>query len=395
MSDFNDCVNFSYNAGYSVFWGLWGAGGYRLGSFFAFFAVNKSAIFSASTDMTSAVPSTSAASPESATREILIRCEGVTIRANRSPWFRRCIGGIFVASLLLNVWFFRKPFTDRPQPIPEQHLFGTAGVAERIAIVNFEGTISPPFTARWLKILERAREDDSVRGVVLAIDSPGGFVADSHQLYREIQRLARAKPVYVAMKRIAASGGYYIAMGIGKPGRIYVEPTTWTGSIGVIIPRYNATELVQKIGVKSEPLVTGPLKDTLNPFRDMTEQETAVWAAIMEDAFSRFVSVIADNRSDLDNAAVRELATGQIYTANQAIENHLVDKIGYVEEAVADLSQALQLKSYDAFEYHASSGLIDMILGTEVEAPRTVSEQILQASVPQAMYYASWNPWIP
>ncbi|MCA9011387.1 MAG: signal peptide peptidase SppA [Planctomycetaceae bacterium] len=345
--------------------------------------------------MTSAGPSTPVASSESATREILIRCEGVTIRANRSSWFRRCMGGVFAASLLLNVWFFWKPFTGRAQRIPEQHLFGTAGVAERIAIINFEGTISPPFTARWLKVLERAREDDSVRGVVLAIDSPGGFVADSHQLYREIQRLASAKPVYVAMKRIAASGGYYIAMGIGESGRIYVEPTTWTGSIGVIIPRYNATELVQKIGVKSEPLVTGPLKDTLNPFRDMTERETAVWAAIMEDAFSRFVSVIADNRSDLDMAAVRELATGQIYTANQAIENHLVDKIGYVEEAVADLSQSLQLRSYDAFEYHTSSGLIDLILDTEVEPPRTVSEQILQASVPQAMYYASWNPWIP
>jgi protease-4 len=345
--------------------------------------------------MTSPVPSPTIESPESATREIVIRCEGVTIRENRSPWFRRCFVGMCAASLLLNVWFFWQPFAGRPRHIPEQHLFGTAGVAERIAIVNFEGTISPPFTARWLKVLKQAREDDSVRGVVLVIDSPGGFVADSHQLYREIQRLASAKPVFVAMKRIAASGGYYIAMGIGKQGRIYVEPTTWTGSIGVIIPRYNATELVQKIGVKSEPLVTGPLKDTLNPFRDMTERETTVWAAIMEDAYSRFVSVIADNRSDLDIAAVRELATGQIYTANQAIENHLVDKIGYVEEAVADLSQSLQLKSYDAFEYHSASGLIDLFLGTEITPPRTISDQILQASVPQAMYYASWNPWIP
>ena len=345
--------------------------------------------------MTSAVPSATEGSPEPATREILIRCEGVTIRGNHSPWLRRSIWGVFVASLLLNAWFVSKPFAGRPRQISEQHLFGTAGVAERIAIVNFEGTISPPFTDRWLKELKRAREDDSVRGVVLVIDSPGGFVADSHQLYREIQRLASAKPVFVAMKRIAASGGYYIAMGIGEQGRIYVEPTTWTGSIGVIIPRYNATELVQKIGVKSEPLVTGPLKDTLNPFRDMTERETAVWAAIMEDAFSRFVSVIADNRSDLDIAAVRGLATGQIYTANQAIENHLVDKIGYVEEAVADLSQSLQLKSYDAFEYHSSSGLVDLLLGTEITPPRTISEQILQASVPQAMYYASWNPWIP
>ena len=231
--------------------------------------------------------------------------------------------------------------------------------------------------------------------MVLVIDSPGGFVADSHQLYREIQKLAKAKPVYAAMKRIAASGGYYIAMGIGEQGRIYVEPTTWTGSIGVIIPRYNATELVQRIGVKSEPLVTGPLKDTLNPFRDMTEQETSVWAAIMEDAFSRFVSVIADNRAELDIAAVRKLATGQIYTANQAVENHLVDRIGFIEDAVEDLSQALTLKTYDAFEYRSTPGFVDLLLGADATPPRTISDQILQASVPQAMYYASWNPWIP
>jgi protease-4 len=184
-------------------------------------------------------------------------------------------------------------------------------------------------------------------------------------------------------------------MGIGEQGRIYVEPTTWTGSIGVIIPRFNATELVEQFGVRSEPLVTGPLKDTLNPFRDMTDQEKTVWGAIMEDAFGRFVSVIADNRTELDEAAVRELATGQIYTANQAIENHMVDKIGYVEDAVADLAQLLKLDSYDAFEYRSTPGLIDLVLGAQASQPKTISDQILQASVPQALYYASWNPWIP
>lgn len=122
------------------------------------------------------------------------------------PEFRRCLAGMCATSVLLNVWFFLQPFAGRPRHIPEQHLFGTAGVAERIAIVNFEGTISPPFTARWLKVLKQAREDDSVRGVVLVIDSPGGFVADSHQLYRYIDPASgEREPVYVAMKRIAAS----------------------------------------------------------------------------------------------------------------------------------------------------------------------------------------------
>ena len=326
---------------------------------------------------------------------IVIHCERATVTAQRSTILRRIGITLLLASLLLNVWFIWQPFSYQRPGIAEQHLQGAAGAEDRIAVINFEGTISPPFTSRWLRQLKQAQEDKSIHGVILVIDSPGGFVADSHQLYREIQKLAKEKPVNVAMKRIAASGGYYIAMGIGKAGVIYVEPTTWTGSIGVIIPRYNATDLAQKFGVKSEPLVTGPLKDTLNPFRDMTDQEKTVWGAIMEDAFSRFVTVIADNRAELDDAGVRQLATGQIYTANQAVENHMVDRIGYVEDAIDEMAKTLNLTSYEAIEYRSSPGLIDMLIGANASQPKTLSDQILQASVPQAMYYASWNPWIP
>jgi protease-4 len=302
---------------------------------------------------------------------------------------------LLLVSIVLNLWFILDPLSYSPPRIAEQHLTGDKGAGDRIAVINFTGTISPPFTERWLKQLKQAAKDDTVKGVVMAIDSPGGFVADSHQLLREIQKLAAAKPVYVAMKRIAASGGYYIAMGIGENGRIFAEPTTWTGSIGVIIPRFNATELVQKIGLKSEPLVTGPLKDTLNPFREMTEQENQVWAAIMKDAFDRFVSVIDAGRAQLDDGAIRKLATGQIYTASQALENHLVDEIGYTEDAIAALAKQLQLPSYDAFEYRSTPGLVDSLIGSKFSGADVIADQILQASVPKAMYYASWNPWVP
>jgi protease-4 len=312
-----------------------------------------------------------------------------------SRWLRRLLLGLLAISILINLWFILDPLSYSPPRIAEQHLAGDKHAGDRIAVINFTGTISPPFTERWLKQIEQATEDESVKGVVLAIDSPGGFVADSHQLYRKIELLVKVKPVYVAMKRLAASGGYYIAMGIGEKGRIFAEPTTWTGSIGVIIPRFNATELAQKIGVKVEPLVTGPLKDTLNPFRDMTDQEKDVWAAIMTDSFDRFVSVIDTGRPQLDNAAVRALATGQIYTANQALANHLVDELGYVEDAVAALAKQLQLTSYDAFEYRSTPGLVDALIGSKASAADAITEQILQSSVPRAMYYASWNPWVP
>ncbi len=324
---------------------------------------------------------------------VVIRVEPATASGS-ARWRWQTASAALLFSVLLNVWLLLDPLGYAVPAIPEQHFSGDEGATDRIAIINFEGTISPPFTERWLRQLKRATEDKTVKGVVLAIDSPGGFVADSHQLYREIQELARTKPVTVAMKRLAASGGYYIAMGIGPQGRIFAEPTTWTGSIGVIIPRYNATELVKKIGVKVEPLVTGPLKDTLNPFRDMTEQENQVWAVIMQDSFDRFVSVIDEGRPDLDKAAVRLLATGQIYTASQALENHLVDELGYVEDAIAAIASQLQLKSFDAFEYRSTPGLIDVFLGSQVSSPDPLAE-ILQAGVPKAMYYSSWNPWVP
>ena len=323
----------------------------------------------------------------------------VVIRVESTGRRRSVISGVLTAALavsvLLNLWYILiQPALYQPPPIPEVHFQGTEGAAERIAIINFSGTISPPFTERWLRQIKQATEDDSVKGVVLAIDSPGGFVADSHQIYRELQTLVESKPVFAAMKRIAASGGLYIAMGIGPEGRIFAEPTTWTGSIGVIVPRYNAAELAGKIGVKVEPLVTGPLKDSLNPFRDLSESEQQVWAAILDDSFGRFVGVIADNRQQLDDAAVRALATGQIYTASQALENHLIDEIGYVEDALNAIAKRLKLQSYEAFEYRSMPGLVDSLLGADTTKVPSVAEQLLDAAVPRAMYYCSWNPWV-
>ena len=230
-----------------------------------------------------------------------------------------------------------------------------------------------------------------MRGVVLSIDSPGGFVADSHQLYRRIRKLSAKKPVYVSMKRLAASGGYYIAVAGGVEGRIFAEPTTWTGSIGVIVSRYDAAELAERMGVKVEPLVTGPLKDSLNPFRRMTERETAVWDAILKDSLDRFVSVIDEGRDKLDEAGVRALATGQIYTAQQALEGGLVDEIGYEEDAVAGLVKKLGLAEWEVFEYRSTPGLVDVLLGVREREPGVV-ERVLDAAVPRAMYMSSWFP---
>lgn len=311
---------------------------------------------------------------------------------------KRLLASVLVASVLMNIVLLISTAASSNQVsdgVNAAHHSGVKGASDRIAVINFEGTIMPPFTERWQKQIRKATEDDSVKAVLLAIDSPGGLVADSHQLYYKLQQLKEKKPIFVAMKRLAASGGYYIAMAIGEEGRIFVEPTTWTGSIGVIIPRYNAAELASRAGVKVEPLATGPMKDSLNPFRDLSEQEQQVWDTILKDSFDRFVGVIEQNRSVLNEDQVRSLATGQIYTANQAIENGLADQIGYEEEALVALAEQAGLSSYEVIEYSSSPTLIDLFLSGKAESSASVMEQLLDASLPKAMYYCSWNPWVP
>ncbi len=274
------------------------------------------------------------------------------------------------------------------------HRDGNAYAADRLAVISVSGTIMPPATERWIRQIRHAADDEAVRGVVVEIDSPGGLVADSHQLYHELQKLRQEKPVYVAMKRIAASGGLYLAMGAGPDAKIFAEPTTWTGSIGVIIPRYNAAELAQKIGVKAEPLATGPLKGSLNPFRDLRDDEREVWNAIISDSFERFLDVIAENRRTLDRDAVRALATGQVYTAAQALENGLIDETGFSEDAVESLAQKIGLSDYAVVEYASPPTLMDLLLGT-TRTPPGILEQLMDAAVPRAFYYCSWNPVVP
>jgi protease IV len=229
----------------------------------------------------------------------------------------------------------------------------------------------------------------------LRIDSPGGFVADSHQIYHELYKLHAKKPVYVQMQRMAASGGYYIAMGAGPKAKIFAEPTTWTGSIGVIIPRYDVSELAKKYGVDSAPLKTGEFKDSLNPFRPLSDAEKGVWSNIMDQSFQTFLQVIDDNREKLSMAQVQALATGQIYTAKDALANGLVDAIGYEEETLKELQQACNLSTARVVTYSHPTTLVDVLLGAKAQAPRDPFATFLDNSVPRAMYHCSWLAPLP
>jgi protease-4 len=327
----------------------------------------------------------------------------IVIEQSTPPKRRSWLVRLLIIGLVLSVMFnfgvlssYEEYYANTIPPLERFHS-GDADASAKIAVIKVSGTIMPPFTERYLKMIERAAEDDSVKGVLLVIDSPGGLVADSHQMYHRLRELdaKSKKPIFVSMKRMAASGGYYIAMGAGKKGRIFAEPTTWTGSLGVIIPRYDLSELATEYGVKSDSLKTGEFKDSLNMLRPLSDADRELWGTILDDAFGRFVGVISENREQLDDAAVRKLATGQIYTANQALENGLIDEIGFDDDALSALQKHLKLKKARVVSYQFQSGLIDLLTGSvEANNADATWQRIMESTVPRAMYFCSWAPGI-
>lgn len=308
-------------------------------------------------------------------------------------WFTRVLISLLMMSAFLNLMLLSS-HSETPGKYYEEFVSGDEQSDDRIAVISISGTIMPPYTERTLKMLELASKDDDVKGVILSIDSPGGFVADSHQIYRQVKKLAEKKPIYVSMKRMAASGGVYVAMGVGEKGKLFAEPTTWTGSIGVIIPRYDISALAEKFGVKSDSMTTGPFKDSMNPLKPLSEADRALWDAIIKDSFDRFVTIVDECRKPLDEPTVRtKLATGQVFTATQAKDFGLIDDIKF-EDEVAELMQAdLKLSKVRVVKYQHQATLADIFLGnvTARESDQ-VWQKIMDASVPRALYYCSWLP---
>lgn len=336
--------------------------------------------------------SESTRSPQGWPRTIVIQ------QPKSSRWLTWVLSALLMISMVANLILFGVVVADAPGSSGpyETHVSGTIGNG-KLAILEVSGTIMPPFTERWLKTIETIKDDPSIEGVVLRIDSPGGLVADSHQIYHALNELReeRGIPIVVSMARIAASGGYYIAMGAGPESEIFAEPTTWTGSIGVIIPHYNVSALGDQIGVESAPLTTGPYKDSLNPFNELSEGERKVWEGIMNDAFEKFKGVIDAGRSNLDSDAIAELATGQVYTADQSLANGLVDEIGFEDDAIAALADRLGLEDPEVVTFEYPPTLSDLLLGSfEVPEVSNPWQLLLDAGVPRAMYFCGWNPGV-
>jgi len=317
--------------------------------------------------------------------------------AHRRRWRTWLLFLVLLISVGFNLILYNAYHTylGSGEGVAERFYSGDLAASDKIALVYVEGTISPPFTGHILKAVEQAETDDHVKGVVLVVDSPGGLVADSHEIYHELRKLntERKKPIYVSMRRLAASGGYYVSMGAGPDGVLFAEPTTWAGSIGVIIPHYDISGMADKVGVKEDSLKTGKFKDTLTLFRPVSSAEKDLWKPILDDSLDRFVQVIADSRKMLDAKQIRELATGQIFTSSQAKEKKLIDKIGYLDDAIEALKTKLQLSRVRVVKYESTQSLLETVLSSRTSVtPQSQFGALLEAAVPRAYYLFSTVP---
>jgi protease IV len=201
---------------------------------------------------------------------------------------------------------------------------------DRIALVRIEGVILDSQTT--VGDLKRFGDNPSIKAIVLRIDSPGGGVVPSQEIYDAVQRVRNKsnKAVIASMGTVAASGGYYIA---AATDRILANPGTLTGSIGVIMEMANIEGLLKKIGVEGVVVKSGRYKDVGSPLRKMSDEEQALLQSVMDDVHKQFIEAVAAGRS-LEVADVKALADGRIFTGRQAKDAKLVDELGNLEDAI-------------------------------------------------------------
>lgn len=256
----------------------------------------------------------------------------------------------------------------------------SVGTGDAVAIVRVEGVMLSSddpdaigaFSGRIIADLRAAEADESVKAILLRVNSPGGTVTSAAQIH-EVIIDEISKPVIVSMAGVAASGGYYIS---APADYIFARPDTTTGSLGVVLTLYNAEELIEEIGVDVISITSGPNKTIGSSWEPLTPEQEAIFTANIDEAYDEFVQVIGNGRN-LTESEVRQIADGRTYTGRQALDNGLVDELGNLQDAIdkaADMGGIVGEPRI--IEYERLPSFEQFLTGFSAQLNRTQAEEV-------------------
>ena len=233
---------------------------------------------------------------------------------------------------------------------------------ECIGVVEVKGIIGS--SKKILEQLKKYKEDGNIKAIVIQINSPGGSVVPSQEIYREILKIKKIKPVYAYMQSLAASGGYYIAVACNK---IMANPGTITGSIGVILELTNFEKLFDKIGIKNIVIKSGKFKDTGNPFRPMTDEEKEWLNNVVANIYNQFLNAVSLNRN-IPIKQLKKIADGRIFTGQQALQYKLIDTIGNFSDLISLIEKNVKFKTKPEIIYpEEKKNIIEKIIDSSAK----------------------------
>jgi protease-4 len=313
---------------------------------------------------------------------------------------------LFLAAALSGCALVNVSLYQGAQPLAEKVIEGKGPgkvlVLDVSGVITYEdGDGSGPFkehvglVATVKEELQKAAEDSEVKAVILRIESPGGTVNASDLLYHEIMAFKKKKDVKVVacLMGIATSGGYYVA---SAADHIIAQPTTLTGSIGTIAFKLNVQGLLDKIGVETETVKSGEMKDIWSPFRPATREEREIFQAIIGQYQTTFLNVVRAARTQLTEDDLKVIRDGRVLTGQQALELHLVDQLGYLSDAVNWAREATGAPEAEVILYHRPGTYVDNVYSsTKAEASSwlgPIQPQGLLFSGPPVQFMYLWMP---
>jgi protease IV len=262
----------------------------------------------------------------------------------------------------------------------EEHVLTDGDVRSQIAVVKLEGVIHEQSAEEFGLLLDQVQKSSGLRGLVVQINSPGGTVTASEEVHARLARFRSetSLPVYVSMGEIATSGGYFAAC---AADRVFAYRTTWTGNIGVLLPRLSLAKLGQRYGVEDQTIVStgATFKHAGSAWKDATPEQTAYLQSLADEAFVAFKDVVAKGRK-FDQATIDAVADGKVISGENAKRLKLVDDVGTFDDAVAAMATARGISRPQVVRYEKRSGLL-AALGGSGSASSGVSAKVGQAEI--------------